>query len=127
MDYKAYITSFENRVIIPGAVNSRFGKEGMVTLKNGKLYNTAFGKFIGNLLECEEILAIDYYGHIKKSSGMLKVIENYKGIEVKSIMVPVVYFASVKNEDITALAPELMDGFPLFKKQLIELRGFKTT
>jgi len=126
MNNKEYLNSFENRIIIPGLEKKMFCKEGMVTLKNGKLANTAFGKFIGNLLECEEILAVDYYGHIKKSKGLLDMVEKYKGIEIKSVLVPVVYWASIKNEDIAMLAPDLLDNFPLFKSFLIDLRGFKT-
>lgn len=125
MNNKEYLNSFENRIIIPGLEKKMFCKEVMITLKNGKLANTAFGKFIGNLLECEEILAVDYYGHIKKSKGLLDMVEKYKGIEIKSVLVPTVYFASVKNEHITELAPHLLNDFPLFKAYLIQLRGFK--
>ena len=127
MDWKTYLNKFEEKVIIPLVLNGSTAKEGMITLKNGKLANTNFGKFLGGMLVCDKPLAIDYYGHIKKSTGIIDVVKKYNGIEIKSIKVPVVYWASIKNEDILNLAPELMDGFPLFKKHLIDLRGFKTT
>jgi len=126
IDNKKYLNFFEEKVIIPGVEKNILGKKGMITLKNCKLSNSPFGKFVGNVLECEQVLAIDYYGHIKKSKGLLDVVDKYHGIEVKSILVTVVYFASVKNDHILDLAQDLMDDFPLFKKHLIELRGFKT-
>ena len=127
MNNKEYLNSFESRIILPGLEKKMFCKEGMVTLKECKLCGTPFGKFIGMRIDTPIPMAVDYYGHIKKSTGIMDVVEKYDGIEIKSIKVPVVYFASVKNEDILNLAPELMDGFPLFKKYLIDLRGFKTT
>ena len=125
MNYKSYLDSFEREVIIPGVDSGRLGKKGMITIKKCKLSNTPFGDFVGLNLVHEVAMAIDYYGLIKKSVGMLRVIEEYKNIEIKSILVPTVYFASVKNEDITELAPHLLNNFPLFKSYLIQLRGFK--
>jgi len=123
--HKEYLDSFEKRVIIQGLYEGKLGKLGMITIRECKLSNTQFGKFVGTSLEYSVPMAIDYYGLIKKSTGVLKVVDGYKNVEIKSILIPVVYFASIRHEDIMDLANDLLNDFPLFKKFLIELRGFK--
>lgn len=122
--FQKYLELFERDVLITGLEKGRFGKTIKVATKECKLNNTEFGKFIGCILSYNEPMAIDYYGLVKKSSGMLEIIEGYRGIEIKTILLPVVHFASVKNEDINALAPSLLQGFSSFKEYLIHLRGF---
>ena len=121
---KRYLLDFENRVIIAGIENGSFGKKNKVPIKDCKLCKTNFGKFVGKELNYNTPVAIDYYGLIKKSKGIFSVIDQYSGIEIKSMIVPVVYFASIKNEDLSTLAPELLENFGSFKKHLIKLRGF---
>ena len=125
MDYKKYLDSFEKQIVIVGVERKLFGKEGMAPLKECKLSSTQFGRFVGSRINCPIPMAIDYYGMIKKSSGLIDVVNNYHGLEIKSILVKVAYFASIKNEHINELAPELLENYPLFKKFMIELRGFK--
>ena len=125
--FKTYLDSFETQVVIKGFEKEMFGKVGKVTVKDCKLCNTPFGQFIGRVIEYGCPMVVDYYGYIRKSSGMIQLINGYKGIEIKTILVPVVHFASIKNEHIAELAPELLEGFQEFKGHLIKLRGFRIT
>jgi len=124
-DFKSYLHTFEKSVVISGVENGVFTKEGKVAVKECKLCNTPFGEFIDTKLKYNRPMAIDYYGLIKKSAGMMAIVDGYKNIEIKSIIVPIVHFASIKHEHISSLAPELLSMFSGFKEYLIELRGFK--
>jgi hypothetical protein len=123
--WKDYLEQFESKVMLAGVFKRVFGKETMVPVKDGKLSKTDFGKFLGKEIDSHTINAFDYYGHIKKSKGLLATIEAHDQFELKSIKSNMVHFASVKIEHIADLCPNLVVDFPKFKRFLLDLRGFK--
>lgn len=127
-DYAEYRDSFEDKVIKASLNHNDHGsvfKKRKVPAKKGKLYNTEFVGFVGDMFNCEDPIAIDYYGFFKKSSGFIEKMDSFEDIEVKSMLVPVAHFASIRIEIISDLAPELIINFSDYKKYLLSLRGFK--
>jgi hypothetical protein len=122
--FKEYLARLEQKVIIPGILKETFTKRRMVSVKNGKLEFTEFGKMIGAEFSCQVVCAIDYYGLVKKSSSFMDSYTRQESIVIKAVEVPVVYFASLKIEHVNEFCEELVKDFPRFKKQLLQLRGF---
>lgn len=122
---KDYLEQFEKEVIIPLFDKDNFSRLHTCSLRSGKLSKTKFGIFVGNSFECDKLCAIDYYGHIKKSSAMLETKGAYPGRQVYSLKTYVIYFASIKMEYIAECSPDLLKDFPTFKNFLLKLRGFK--
>jgi len=122
--FKSYLDLFELRVVCHGVVKEVFGKKEMVATRNGKLARTPFGRLIGSQLEFVNPLAIDYYGHLKKSTGFFDMLTEVDS-QVRMIECDVVHFASIKIEDIVEIDPGMVAKFPVFKKQMLKRRGFK--
>ena len=80
---------------------------------------------MGVVFDHAEPAAIDYYGFIKKSSGLMAQFANSSDLQVRAVRAPIVHFASIKVEDVSDLSPELVRDFPGFKKLLVTLREFK--
>jgi hypothetical protein len=117
----------ENKVIIPGLKQGIFDNspDKIVPLRAGRLDNTPFGNFVGKTFKCGMLLAINYYGHYKLSSGILSAIESIEDTfpDVRCIKASVVHFNSIKIEHIEKLADkEMIADFAEFKKQLVSLR-----
>jgi hypothetical protein len=123
-DYKDYLQKLEDKVIIPGINEGILCKKRKVPAKRGRLYSSEFAKFVEPFFEYSEAAAIDYYGFFKKSDGFTKLIDSYEDIEIKSIKIPVAHFASIKIEQISEMANDLVVDFSTFKKYLVSLRGF---
>lgn len=124
-DYSKYRDDFEKKIIMASINENKIFKKRKVPAKKGRLYNTDFANFLGEMFEHEEILAIDYYGFFKKSSGFLEKMISYEDVEIKSMRVPVAHFASIKVELVSDLAPELVVNFSTYKRHLLKIRGFK--
>lgn len=125
-EVKEYLNLFEKNIVIAGVDSGvlKLGSQVMVPVKDGRLDNTEFGKFIGNSFDYAPVLVIDYYGLLKKSAGFKSKEESYQDVEVKRLKSNVIYFASIKIEDIVNLDKSLAVDFPGFKKYLVDLRGF---
>jgi hypothetical protein len=123
-DFRNYLHNFEGQVIIKGVEDGIFGKQMMVSARRGKLDSTKFGQLLGSQFEYTESVVIDYYGLIKKSVGFINKINSFEEIEAKAALALIVHFAAIKDEHIVKFAPELMIGFPEFKKFLIQVRSF---
>ena len=124
--FKTYLEKFETEVVIHGIESGKFGKEMMIPIRQGKLDNTDFGKKLGTVFICTTPAAIDYYGFIKKSSGFVSKLDaSNSEMQIKAIRAPMVHFASIKIEYVSDLSSDLVEGFPDFKKSLVQLRGFK--
>lgn len=126
--FARYIANLEERVILEGAKQGCLGKVEKVPVRNGKLSRSDFGKLVGVRLQKEEVYVVDYYGLMKKSDGFWNLVsrtrEQYSGKQVKSVDALVVHFASIRIEKVAALAPDLVAGFPSFKKAVLDARGF---
>lgn len=100
----------------------------MVPVRPGKLAKTKFGALIGCVFVYVPPLVLDYYGFLKRSSGLVEKIEEmqnkFVGKQIRCVKAPVVHFASVRMEDVASLAPELVGDFPEFKKMILDARGF---
>jgi len=101
------------------------GKVEFVPVREGRLANTYFGKRVGKKFQSDKVVAIDYYGLYKKSTGLLEEIASMRGKQVRMIEATVVHFASIRIESVLALAPAQVAGFVEFKNMLLEMRGFK--
>lgn len=121
-----YMKTFELEVMVSCFGEPQFRNEIMVSTKPSKLISTDFGKFVGAVFDYDGILVLNYYGLMKMSSGFVKRVEEIResGVEVKSMLAPVVYFAGVKVRDITNHAPKLLGAFAEYKEFLVKLREF---
>lgn len=125
MDFlQNFMKVFEKKVIIPGLLKGELGRLEKVSTQSGKLAKTPFGKKMGYLLPYtgKELIAISYYGHIKKSPTFYYTPKN-----VKIVTVRVVHFASLRIEYIAKVIEdfELIAGFVKFKESILKIRGFK--
>jgi hypothetical protein len=122
---KKYFQLFEAQVIVAGFEKEIIpGSVKLVPTRNSRLYRSPFGELLGNIFEHSQPFAIDYYGLTKKSTGFFDKCSEYKGVLVKGLEVPVIYFASIKPDIIEICAPELLDEFVEQKHKLIALRDF---
>ena len=127
-----YVRKFEREVIIPGIEQQLFGKIQDVALRRGRLAKTKFGLALGGVIETDLNLVIDYYGYCKKSKGFLdfvrEVRHGYKGQQIRKVSATVIYFQSIRIEDVARLSQgDVISGFPQFKHDLIKLREFSNT
>jgi len=122
-----FMERLESGVLIPGVDRGIFRTTVKAPVRNQKLSKSKFGQFIGAEFEWDKLMVIDYYGVIKRSSGFYSVVKKFadKGIELRSIVSPVAYFAGIKVEHLSDLAPDLLPDFPTFKRFLVELRDFR--
>lgn len=122
-----YLGRLEKEVILKGYRQGLFVKEAskVVPLRPGKLAETPFGQFVGKVFDFDDLLAINYYGLYKLSSGIIAKVESVSQLfnDIRSIMAPVVYFNSIKIEHVQQLTDKGMQlDFPIFKKDLVKLR-----
>ena len=126
-NFKVYMHLFEKHVLLSKALLGV--KNELVPVRTGRLSRTAVGGVLGSTFTWDDPLVIDYYGHLKKSSGfLLKVNEakrKYAGKQVRMVLAPVVHFATIRMEVVARLAPQLLADFPEFKKRILTARGFK--
>lgn len=126
-NFKEVLSKFESDVIIRGVQRGKIGREEMVPVRNGKLSKQKFGKMVGVEIDCSLSLAVDYYGHLKKSRGFFSDVQEAtpKGTQARMMKSTVVHFASIKVEDVVELAPDLVPVFPVLKQELLKKRGFR--
>lgn len=124
-----YLIQLESLVMVKGFEKGIFKKkaEEIVPLRKTKLHFTKFATFTGSEFEYDKVLAFNYYGLFKISTGISKVVEEGRAAfpNVRTIKAKVIHFNSIKIEHIKELAPELLNDFPDFKRFLVDLRGFK--
>lgn len=129
---KTFIHEFETKIVIPGIQHNLIGKRQIVSASPGKLANTEFGRVIGTNVQSMLSFAIDYYGYIKKSDGLLLEIESMRKRGLKQIHIPacVVHFAALKIGDIIAISNRggssyMVSRFFERKETLVSLRWNK--
>lgn len=128
-DFYRYMDELEKLVVGEGVRKGVLGKTERVAIRNGRLAGRRFGKMMrAKVLELPIVVAIDYYGLIKKSQGFWEMItamrEQIRGQQFKSVEATVVHFAALRIETVAELAPQLVADFPMFKKQVLRMRGF---
>jgi hypothetical protein len=122
-----FMNKLERNILIPGIARGIFTTKVQVPVRLQKLHKSDFGSFIGNVIEGEQsVMVIDYYGFLKRSAGFIAEVKDHqsRGFELRSIDVPVAYFAGIKVEHLSDYAPELLNYFPSFKRFLVKLRKF---
>lgn len=129
-DFKDYLSQFEHDVIENGIVSKVLGRLSRVPVAKGRLAGTTFGRFMGPWIQSDAFFAVDYYGLLKRSSGLyLEAMRLQKGLlvgrQVKMMSAPVVHFASIKLDQMSRLAPHLLTGFSEFKEIILNARGFQ--
>lgn len=124
-DFRNYLNKFERDIIVKGIESGLLGKDMMIPVRKGKLDNTEFGQMLGITFDHSDPAAIDYYGFIKKSSGLITKFADSSDVQIRAVRAPIVHFASIKVEDVSDLSSELVKDFPEFKKRLVSLRQFK--
>ena len=127
-EFKKYMEEFEKEVVISGVKQGRLSKVESVPVRNGRLEKEKFGRAIGTFIDSEICMVLDYYGLRKKTQGFINLLvevrEELSGGQVKSLNVPVVHFASIRVDTVETIAPDLVSGFPKFKKMILDMRGF---
>lgn len=129
-DFVSYLQNFEDQVIRVGAEKEMLGKEELVPIRNGKLLRRPFGKALGREINCDAVVAVDYYGHIKKSTGFFRYAEQCSADvegQLKMISSVLVHFARIRIEDVYRISKssKLIGRFPEFKEEMLRLKGFK--
>jgi hypothetical protein len=122
---REFLNEFEQRVVIKCLKAGLLGRKTKISTGNGKLSEKRFGKVIGGIVDSDQVFAIDYYGHVKKSKGLLDKIKRLKPDE-KQIETIVVYFASVKVEHLVSVFcnSAFLSKFFLAKQDILALRAF---
>lgn len=128
-EFRRYILQFETEVIVQGIKKSLLtSRTGRVFIRSGRLAAQPFGKSMGHWIATNDPCAIDYYGYVKKSFGFSNLVDqasSESGVKPVAMDVPLVYFASVRVEKVALLAPRLVAGFPWFKIEVLNRRGFR--
>ena len=130
INFLKYLNKFESEVICLGVKQGIIGKSLQVNVRDGKLASSRFAKHLGSRVSTDEPLVVDYYGYLKRSDGFLKLLEEKKEAirnrQIKSIKTKVVFFASLKIEEIAEITTSqyLKGGFSEFKNQILHWRGF---
>jgi len=127
--FEVFMKEFETTVLAAAVSAGVMGRREQLPVRPGKLFRTAFGVKLGSSFESSVSFAVDYYGHLKKSTALLQEVawlrEQLRGQQVKSVEGVVVHFASVRMEDVAKYNATLVGGFPTFKKAVLDARGFK--
>ena len=123
-----YLLRFEKEIMLEGYLSGLFkgSQEKVISLRPGKLDETKLALFLGKEFQSSNVVAFNFYGFHKFSSGLIKVVNENKNIfpNIKAIKSGIVHFQSVKIEHIQQLQKDLLPGFPDFKKFIVNLRGF---
>jgi len=122
--FDSYMTLFESDVIEVGIKRGLFSRQEFVPMRDGRLSRTMFGRVLGTRVRSSHPFAVDYYGLMKKSTGLLAQVGMATGVQVKMVETVVVHFASVRIESIAFLAPKLVQDFPIFKQLVLQWRRF---
>lgn len=124
-EYQKWFEASVSKAVGDGLV----GKLEAVPVLAGKLSRTKFGRSIGSRFITQQVMAIDYYGLLKKSDGFFLFVEDLrsklKGRQLKIVTVMVVHFASLKLEVMAKIEPQLLSGFSDYKNAILVSRGFK--
>lgn len=121
--YLDYLDQLEQTVLIPMFLNESQDKKVIpISLYPGRLTPTTFGLFIQMMYDCEHILALNYYGLIKLSTGILKENIDSRKMQTKAHMV---HFNSLKIEHVEFFNSDLLNDFVKFKNFLVNLRWNK--
>jgi hypothetical protein len=128
-NFQSYMSELETTVLAVAVDGGLIGKRETLPLRPGKLSRSQFGRKVGLTFESAVSFAVDYYGMLKKSSALISEVEwvrkQLDGKQVKTIEGIIIHFASLRIEHIARLNPSLTSMFPVFKKNLLESRGFK--
>ena len=127
-NFAKYQSRFEEEVICKGVEKGLIGKLHQVNVRMGKFAYTKYARVVGEKINCDIPFALDYYGYLKRSTGFLDIIEDREPLrQVKSIQTTVVFFASLKIEEIACITMDqyLRGGFSEFKKEVLYWRGFE--
>ena len=130
INFSKYLNKFASDVICVGVKQGIIGKELQVNVREGRLACTKFAKVLGLRVNSNEPFVIDYYGYLKRSNGFTKLLleekEAIKNRQIKSIKTRVVFFASLKIEQIAEITTSqyLKGGFSEFKNEVLHWRGF---
>lgn len=131
LNFKSYMQRFEEEVIHEGVKRGIVGKKMQVNVREGRFACTYFARKMGTVLQFDTPFVIDYYGYLKRSKGFREQIkkkeEQIRNRQIKSIQTVVVFFASIKIEEIAEITANtyLKSDFPEFKKAILHWRGFE--
>lgn len=130
INFLKYLNKFESEVICAGVRKSIIGKELQVNVRDGRLSHTKYARFLGTQINSNDVFVIDYYGYLKRSKGFVDLLEEereaIRNRQIKSIKTRVVFFASLKIEQIAEITSSqyLKGGFSEFKNEVLYWRGF---
>jgi hypothetical protein len=131
LNFSKYLNRFETEVVCKGVTQGIIGKVMLVNVREGKFAYTRYARFLGDQINSEVPFIIDYYGYSKRSKGFIKLIEHKEDLirnrQIKSIQTKVVFFASIKMEEVAELTSSqyLKSVFSEFKKMILHWRGFE--
>ena len=131
LNFLKYLNKFESEVICKGVVRKSIGKKMIVNVREGRFACTRYARQIGERVDSDVPFVLDYYGYQKRSQGFIDLIRDKKksitNRQIKSIQTRVVFFASLKIEEIAELTSNqyLRSGFSEFKKMILHWRGFE--
>lgn len=126
---KEMLIRIENKIILAGFERSLIPcqEDKVIPLRAGRLSSTPFGLFLGKEFEYDSLLAINFYGHFKLSSKIIKAVESVKHIfhGIRSIKAQIIHFNSIRTEAAKEIAgndKQLFIDYVEFKRGLLDLR-----
>jgi hypothetical protein len=125
--FQTYLSDFE-AMVSEGIRTGQLGTCSRISINQGHLACSDFGKLMGLIIDDAEPFSLNYYGLKKFSYGLVGLIElarrESKGSQLRFVEVIEVSFASIRYEDIILLRPELVIRFMSFKSEVLKARGF---
>ena len=131
LNFLKYLNKFETELVAKGVAEGIIGKDTLVNVREGKFACTKFARHLGTRVNSDVPFVIDYYGYLKRSNGFVDLIrskeDSIRNRQIKSIYATVVYFASLKIEEIAEITSSqyLKSWFPEFKKDILYRRNFE--
>jgi hypothetical protein len=121
-DFQVYLARFENEVLIRGYERGLWGSVVPASTRRGSLAGEPIGRLVGDRFVYDRPLVLEYGGHIKKSTGFMALAVQIDEFGIRTLRAPLVNFSSCKVEHVYTLAPELVEGFVPFKREIIIAR-----
>lgn len=125
--FEKYLQRFE-KAIARGVEAGMLGTDRMVPVSHGRLASKRIGRLLGDEVESDEVMAIDYYGYTKKSRGFRSRAEeagkSRKNCQVGALSAKVVHFNGVRLEVLAKIDLEIVADFAEFKREVLLARGF---
>ena len=126
---RKFIHELEMEVMLPMVEAGKVPLQ-RVSVRDGRLCSSAYGKALQKYIRTDVVMAVDYYGHIRKSGGFFDYFTDqrlkHSLKQIRVLSAPLIHFSSLKIEAVAEHGPDsLIAKFPKYKELILKLRGYK--